>query len=95
MTKLRGNPWAVLVVVSLGFFMTPLDKTIPDVQTHFRRKTCQSPGALSGRSVGTRARSSPEAIASRHVLGRHNGQVGRLSQGHLPLVQIASIGRAL
>ncbi len=23
MTKLRGNPWAVLVVVSLGFFMTP------------------------------------------------------------------------
>ena len=37
----------------------------------------------------------PEAIASRHVLGRYNGQVGRLSQGHLPLVQIASIGRAL
>jgi hypothetical protein len=27
MTKLRGNPWAVLVVVSLGFFMTLLDKT--------------------------------------------------------------------
>jgi hypothetical protein len=26
MTKLRGNPWAVLVVVSLGFFMTLLDK---------------------------------------------------------------------
>jgi|SRR5271165_4234749 len=37
----------------------------------------------------------PEAIASRHVLRRYNGQVGRLSQGHLPLVQIASIGRAL
>ncbi len=37
----------------------------------------------------------PEAIASRHVLGRYNGQVGRLSQGHLPLMQIASIGRAL
>jgi hypothetical protein len=32
MTKLRGNPWAVLVVVSLGFFMTLLDKTIPDVE---------------------------------------------------------------
>jgi len=29
MTKLRGNPWAVLVVVSLGFFMTLLDNTIP------------------------------------------------------------------
>jgi hypothetical protein len=29
MTKLRGNPWAVLVVVSLGFVMTLLDKTFP------------------------------------------------------------------
>jgi hypothetical protein len=29
MAKLRGNPWAVLVVVSLGFFMTLLGKTIP------------------------------------------------------------------
>jgi hypothetical protein len=29
MIKLRGNPWAVLVVVSLGFFMTLLDKTFP------------------------------------------------------------------
>lgn len=27
MTKLRGNPWAVLLVVSLGFFMTLLDQT--------------------------------------------------------------------
>jgi hypothetical protein len=26
MRKLRGNPWAVLVVVSLGFFMTLLDR---------------------------------------------------------------------
>ena len=26
--KFRGNPWAVLLVVSLGFFMTLLDKTI-------------------------------------------------------------------
>jgi hypothetical protein len=25
MTKFRGNPWAVLLVVSLGFFMTLLD----------------------------------------------------------------------
>jgi hypothetical protein len=25
MLRLRGNPWAVLVVVSLGFFMTLLD----------------------------------------------------------------------
>ena len=25
MTKLRGNPWAVLVMVSLGFFMTLLE----------------------------------------------------------------------
>ncbi len=28
MTKLRGDPWAVLVMVSLGFFMTLLDKNI-------------------------------------------------------------------
>ncbi len=27
MTRLRGHPWAVLVVVSLGFFMTLLGKT--------------------------------------------------------------------
>jgi hypothetical protein len=27
--KFRGNPWAVLIVVSLGFFMTLLDNTFP------------------------------------------------------------------
>jgi EmrB/QacA subfamily drug resistance transporter len=31
MTKLRGNPWAVLGVVSLGFFMTLLDLTIVNI----------------------------------------------------------------
>src|ERR1700753_3612824 len=31
MTKLRGNPCAVLVVVSLGFFMTLLDLTIVNI----------------------------------------------------------------
>ena len=36
----------------------------------------------------------PEAIASRPVLGCYSGQVGRLSRGHLPLVQIAGTGRA-
>jgi EmrB/QacA subfamily drug resistance transporter len=29
--KLRGNPWAVLVVISLGFFMTLLDLTIVNI----------------------------------------------------------------
>jgi len=29
--KLRGNPWAVLVVVALGFFMTLLDLTIVNI----------------------------------------------------------------
>jgi len=29
--KLRGNPWAVLLVISLGFFMTLLDLTIVNV----------------------------------------------------------------
>jgi hypothetical protein len=37
MTKLRGNPWAVLVVVSLGFFMTLLDKTFPGAKTFNQR----------------------------------------------------------
>jgi len=31
MRKLRGNPWAVLGVVSLGFFMTLLDLTIVNI----------------------------------------------------------------
>src|ERR1700729_2718764 len=31
MTKLRGNPWAVLVAISLGFFMTLLDLTIVNI----------------------------------------------------------------
>src|ERR1700751_459796 len=31
MTKLRGNPWLVLLVVSLGFFMTLLDLTIVNI----------------------------------------------------------------
>src|SRR5215469_9973517 len=30
-TKFRGDPWAVLVVVSLGFFMTLLDLTIVNI----------------------------------------------------------------
>jgi EmrB/QacA subfamily drug resistance transporter len=30
-TKLRGNPWAVLLVVALGFFMTLLDLTIVNI----------------------------------------------------------------
>ncbi|HEV2451817.1 MAG TPA: DHA2 family efflux MFS transporter permease subunit [Streptosporangiaceae bacterium] len=31
MRKFRGNPWAVLVVISLGFFMTLLDLTIVNI----------------------------------------------------------------
>src|SRR5690349_12688746 len=31
MTKLHANPWAVLLVVSLGFFMTLLDLTIVNI----------------------------------------------------------------
>jgi len=30
-TKFRGNPWAVLLTVSLGFFMTLLDLTIVNI----------------------------------------------------------------
>src|SRR5215470_1837626 len=29
--KYRGNPWAVLIVMSLGFFMTLLDLTIVNI----------------------------------------------------------------
>ena len=46
MTKLRGNPWAILVVVSLGFFMTLLEKVLPDAKTFDQRLpqliTCES-----------------------------------------------------
>ncbi|MFG3204085.1 DHA2 family efflux MFS transporter permease subunit [Streptomyces sp. NPDC048192] len=31
MSKVRGNPWAILVVLSLGFFMTLLDLTIVNI----------------------------------------------------------------
>ena len=31
MLKFRGNPWAVLIVISLGFFMTLLDLTIVNI----------------------------------------------------------------
>jgi EmrB/QacA subfamily drug resistance transporter len=31
MSKLRGNPWAILVTLSLGFFMTLLDLTIVNI----------------------------------------------------------------
>ena len=31
MSTLRGNPWAVLVTLSLGFFMTLLDLTIVNI----------------------------------------------------------------
>jgi hypothetical protein len=36
-TKFRGNPWAILIVVSLGFFMTLLGKTFPGAHTFDRR----------------------------------------------------------
>ncbi len=41
MTRLRGNPWMVLITVSLGFFMTLLDTTIvnvavPNMISHLR-----------------------------------------------------------
>jgi hypothetical protein len=44
MTKLRGNPWAVLVVVSLGFFMTLLDKTFPGAPAGSAAPVGTSPG---------------------------------------------------
>jgi hypothetical protein len=31
--KFAGNPWMILLVVSLGFFMTLLDKTFLHVHT--------------------------------------------------------------
>jgi hypothetical protein len=43
MTKLRGNPWAILVVVSLGFFMTLLDKIILGAET-FDQLRCSFDG---------------------------------------------------
>ena len=48
MKKYRGNPWAVLIVVSLGFFMTLLDLTIvniaiPDMITQAARVARRRP----------------------------------------------------
>jgi hypothetical protein len=37
MTKLRGNSWAILVMVSLGFLMTLLSKTFPRAKTFDQR----------------------------------------------------------
>ncbi len=37
MSKLRGNPWAVLAVVSVGFFMTLLDNTFLGAKTFDQR----------------------------------------------------------
>jgi hypothetical protein len=37
MTKLRGNSWAILVMVSLGFLMTLLSKTFPGAKTFGQR----------------------------------------------------------
>src|SRR3954452_22965035 len=31
MSKWRGNPWAILITLSLGFFMTLLDLTIVNI----------------------------------------------------------------
>ena len=31
MNKWRGNPWAILITLSLGFFMTLLDLTIVNI----------------------------------------------------------------
>jgi hypothetical protein len=45
--KYAGNPWLVLLVVSLGFFMTLLDKTFLRAQTSesalAQLMTCESP----------------------------------------------------
>jgi hypothetical protein len=43
MTKLRGNPWAVLVVVSLGVFMTLLDKTFLRAHTSISATAAHDP----------------------------------------------------
>ncbi len=56
-----------------------------------RRETVNEP-STSGCGTVSAVR---EPSRAQHVLGRYCGHVGRLSQGHLPLVQIASIGCAL
>ncbi|MFJ8932033.1 DHA2 family efflux MFS transporter permease subunit [Streptomyces sp. NPDC102364] len=53
MTKLRGNPWAVLATLSLGFFMTLLDMTIvniaiPDVMRSLHASLDQTMWMISG-----------------------------------------------
>ncbi|MBW8487409.1 DHA2 family efflux MFS transporter permease subunit [Actinomadura parmotrematis] len=53
MDRLRGNPWAVLVTLSLGFFMTLLDLTVvniavPDVMRSLRTGLDQVLWTVSG-----------------------------------------------
>ena len=43
MRKLHGNPWAILVVVSLGFFMTLLDLTIVNIAIPNMITSCTRP----------------------------------------------------
>ena len=89
MTKLRGNPWAVLVVVSLGFFMTLLDLTIvniaiPDMIDRLHASLDDVLWVLNAYAlvlavlVITAGRLGRPDRAADHVRGRDRGVHGRL-----------------
>ncbi len=64
MTKYRGNPWAILLVLSLGFFMTLLDLTIvniaiPNMITKLDASLDDVPSRSSGRPPAAACKSDP------------------------------------
>ena len=46
MRKFQANPWAVLLVVSLGFFMTLLDLTIVNIAIPDMITSCTRPSTM-------------------------------------------------
>ena len=73
MTKLRANPWAVLLVVSLGFFMTLLDLTIvniavPNLITKLHASLDDVLGNVAHRTAGSGATDVLASAATRAQL---------------------------
>jgi hypothetical protein len=77
--------------VQIAVLPAALATKITVIARHDRRQTVSEPSV----SRTCNQQRCPAAAASQHVPGRHGGHVAGLSQGHLPLVQIASIGRLL
>ena len=90
MTKLRGNPWAVLATLSLGFFMTLLDMTIvniviPDVMRSLHTGLDQVMWVVSGYTL---------VLAASVVTASRLGDMKGLAMS-LPVALLAAAALAL